>query len=117
MKEKLINKLIKWLKVDTNKISDGYHTFGDLYEHRIELWIALCNDNPMRCWKSKVHSDGSVWDGWFILGIEIEKGRQMTYHLPISYWNRIADNRELPKAPEYDGHTPEDVLNRMRLLL
>lgn len=26
----------------TGKTSDGYHTFDELYEHRITLWIALC---------------------------------------------------------------------------
>lgn len=40
MKEKIINWLIKTLRADTNKISDGYHTFDDLYEHRTELFIA-----------------------------------------------------------------------------
>lgn len=29
--------------VDTNQISDGYHTFGELYEHRIALFRALCS--------------------------------------------------------------------------
>lgn len=102
--------------------SDGYHTFGELYEHRIVLFITLCRTLDVleielgkgigRCWKSKYHSDGTSWDGWFIAGIDKEKGEQKTYHLPISYWNKL-DIQELDKAPEWDGHTPNDVINRL----
>ena len=112
-KEKFINWLIKVLKADTNKISDGYHTFEQLYEHRIELWMVICKDHT-ESWKSKKHSDGSVWDGWFILGIGTQKGKQMTYHLPIKYWKELGEVETLPKAPEYDGHTPQDVLRLLR---
>ncbi len=64
-------------------VSDGYHTFGELYDHRCALWIALCraevdlqnmardagaivgkDDAP---WRSKFHSDGSSFDGWFVV--------------------------------------------------
>lgn len=103
--------------------SDGYHTFDELYDHRITLFIALCrqlsnssyhdNDNcPI--WRSKVHSDGSVWDGWFILGIGKEKGRQITYHLPLDRWQDAYFARIEEKAPEWDGHTPQDVLDRLK---
>ena len=44
LKIDLINKLIKWLRVDTNKISDGYNTFEELYEHRCLLLINLCEE-------------------------------------------------------------------------
>ena len=27
---------------ERSKISDGYHTFGELYDHRITLYISLC---------------------------------------------------------------------------
>ncbi len=118
-----INTLIKDKDVDTNLISDGYHTFGELYEHRIVLFIALCNliaaSGPEYCnlfdtdvWKSKAHSDGSVWDGWFILGIGTLKDHQITYHLPISKWDECAFTI-LDRAPEWDGHTSADVLTRL----
>jgi len=117
MKEKIINLLIKVTNANTNKISDGYHTFEQLYEHRIRLFIALCQVNS-DSWCSAKHSDGSVWDGWFILGIGYKKGKQITYHLPIKYWNEVAGDKVkvLKKAPKCDGHTPEDVLNRLENL-
>ena len=120
-KEIFINWLIKVLKVDTNKISDGYHTFEQLYDHRIALWIAFCREVDWyvgftAVWKSKAHSDGSTWDGWFILGMEKEKGKQMTYHLPIKYWKECSQFKTLKKAPKWDGHTPEDVIKRLKSL-
>lgn len=119
--EELINIVIKDTKVNTNLISDGYHTFGELYEHRIALWIALCRvyselatHTGYEVWKTRVHSDNSVWEGWFILGITA-KGKQLTYHLPDSKWDEC-DFEPIEKAPEYDGHTPEDVLERIKNL-
>lgn len=107
-----INEAIKL--VDANHVSDGYHTFGELYEHRIVNYIALCKKNTDKVWMSKTHSDGSVWDDWFILGINKDKGEQITYHLPDRYWELCKEHFEdIVCAPEYDGHTSEDVLNRI----
>src|SRR4051812_9247234 len=78
-----VNRIAK--TVDTNLISDGYHTFGELYEHRIELFIALCRRNQDIAWKSLTHSDGSSIEGWFLMGLYETKGEQITYHLPMSY--------------------------------
>lgn len=117
--ENNINKRIKNPAIDTNLISDGYHTFGELYEHRIVLFIALCRFAVIdsMVWRSKLHSDGSSWDGWFILGINISEGNQITYHLPISKWEEtnFADDRD--KAPDFDGHTSNDVLERIKNLI
>ena len=102
-------------------ISDGYHTFDELYEHRIVLFIQLCswiksNGLGPYVWKSLLHSDGSKFDGWFVAGIGTLPGHQMTYHLPLSKWDECDDLTELPRAPEWDGHTPADVLERLRKL-
>ncbi len=124
MTEQQINELIKQEGIDTNLVSDGYHTFGELYDHRVQLFIALCNElqhnelllnQKSICWKSKKHSDGSVWEGWFIAGIHIAKGKQITYHLPIDKWDEL-EVTELDQAPEWDGHTPADVLERLKNL-
>jgi hypothetical protein len=111
-------------------ICDGYHTFDELYEHRITLFIALCrylsgmwqekyigaeNEETIpEIWRSKLHSDGSSFDGWFILGINKEKGEQITYHLPLSKWEDTDFAEPLEKAPEFDGHTSDDVLERIK---
>lgn len=129
--ESEINALIKDGVIDSNKISDGYHTFGELYEHRITLFIALCKWYNSRMgldstsgvmgryvWRSKKHSDGELAFGgnWFVLGINKERGEQITYHLPMDKWDECEFAKELKLAPEWDGHTSEDVLNRLKEL-
>lgn len=50
---------------EKENISDGYHTFKELYAHRIALYIALIHaiheqeyhPSIKPCWKSKLHSD------------------------------------------------------------
>lgn len=117
---------------------DGYHTFNELYEHRIQLWITLCEAinsmvsaakmyDPLEAarrgiiipvWRSKNHSDGEPSFGgeWFLLGIGKEKGRQITYHLPIDRWDETGFAETLDRAPEFDGHTSDDVINRLKSL-
>lgn len=108
---------------DTGKISDGYHTFDELYEHRMVLFIALCKmrtDYIVDCgkyayvWRSKLHSDGTMFDGWFIMGINKEKGKQITYHLPLSKWKETEFAETLKKAPEWDKHTSKEILQRIK---
>lgn len=128
-KEEAINVIIKEGGIDTNKISDGYHTFGELYEHRIELFIQVCKRwtalpgdyfvPPHReVWRSRFHSDGKLayGGGWFVLGIGISPGHQITYHLPDKYWERCNFAAVLELAPEFDGHTSNDVLQRLKNL-
>jgi hypothetical protein len=116
----------------TGETSDGYHTFNELYDHRITLFIALClfyvhnaetcadfdlrRDERRVVWRSKLHSDGTSFDGWFVLGIGRAPGTQITYHLPLERWNETDFAIELERAPEFDGHTSADVLARLKNL-
>jgi hypothetical protein len=99
---------------DTSQISDGYHTFAELYEHRHALFLALLRYHAQsnEVWKSRLHSDGSSFDGWFIVGSHFD-GKQVTYHLPESIWNRCTWIEELERSPLWDGHTSSDVVNRI----
>lgn len=105
---------------------DGYHTFEELYEHRVALFIALCRriwvghedtlgyeGSHYHVWRSALHSDGTMFDGWFIMGVSKLPGRQITYHLPMSQWGECSFADTLGRAPEWDGHTPADVLTRI----
>ena len=99
-------------------ISDGYHTFAELYEHRNALFIALCRSlkksKAAQIWRSEIHSDGSKMHNWFILGIGKEAGAQITYHLPITKWKDTGFAATLKKAPKWDGHTSSDVIERLK---
>ena len=106
------------------QVSDGYHTMDELYDHRIALYVALCKqicnqpygEGRYGVWRSKLHSDGSSFEGWFVLGIGKEAGRQITYHLPTHLWGDTYFAETLLKAPDFDGHNPNDVLNRLKEL-
>lgn len=96
-------------------VSDGYHTFGELYEHRYALFAALCASvGPRLSWKSKLHSDGKMFLDSFIAGIETPLG-MATYHMPLSWWDEF-HCKELERAPQWDGHTSKDVLKRLAAL-
>lgn len=121
---------------DLGKFSDGYHTFDELYEHRCLLfitlqkvllshWIEQKEKYPkVYPWYSLVHNDGEVWDGWFIVGVSIDKGKyqipeQITYHIPTKHLELVEKTGILclAKAPAWDGHTSEDVLDRLTWLI
>lgn len=111
--EKLFVRNIRAMTDNDNcgAVSDGDHTFSELYRHRAILTAALFNAHPEMCWKSKQHHDGSMYDGYFIVGVETMTG-QATYHYPLSYWG-VFHIKELNHAPEYDGHTPEQAIERI----
>ena len=98
--------------------SDGYHTFNDLYHHRAVLFGLACKMYADKAWKSKKHHDNTMYDGMFIVGIDTPYG-QVTYHYDVDpYWNTVfASVSELDNAPEWDGHTPQDVIERLEKLI
>ncbi len=92
--------------------SDGYHTFNELYHHRAVLFSVIVATFGERAWKSKLHADGTMYDGMFIVGIETPDG-QATYHYDIDpYWDLFRCT-ELERAPEWDGHTPNQAIERI----
>ena len=97
------------------EISDGSHSFDELYYHRMVLFAIICNTYKDKAWKSFKHEDDTMYDGYFIVGIETPKG-QYSYHYQIEYWDlfkvKIIDN-----APKWDGHKPEDVDRLFSLLI
>ena len=112
---------MKTITIATNlgKVSDGYHTFDELYEHRHALFLALlyllrAEGHRESCWMSKLHEDGTSMKGWFVAGAHLPTG-DVTYHLPIRLWKVAIKGGipVLPKAPPFDGHTSTDVIARL----
>ena len=96
----------------TGDTSDGYHTFNELYHHRAVLFSVIVKAFPDQAWKSRKHHDGSMYDGMFIVGIETPNG-QASYHYDINpYWDMF-QCKELEYAPEWDGHTPAQAIERI----
>ena len=101
------------IECDVGNVSDGYHTFNELYAHRCTLFSALMKCNKEISWKTLFHDDGSNFEGWFLAGMNLPSG-VVTYHLPINpFWDNLADIRCLDKGPVWDGHTSNDVITRI----
>jgi len=87
-------------------MSDGYHTFDELYDHRNLLFINLCLASPE---KAKIH----ICDNdWFLLFLETSKG-QISYHIPAKYVSLVADKIQVNHEYKWDGHTSQQVLERL----
>lgn len=107
--------LIEPQPIDGNT-SDGYHTFDELYHHRAVLFSVIVENFATRAWKSKLHADGTMYEGMFIVGIETPDG-QATYHYDVEpYWN-LFRCKEVDRAPEWDGHTPDQAIERIGKLV
>ena len=113
-----LNNLIQQEKREGNisvkEISDGHHTFGELYVNRLILFCTLCNCFPDLSWKSKKHFDNQndpMFEGDFIAGINTPEGIA-TYHFKLEYWDYF-DVSEIDNAPKYDDYNNEAVLDRI----
>lgn len=98
---------------ETDSVSDGHHTFGELYDHRRALTVALCRTLPS--WRSKAHhpEDEPMFEGgYFIVGIDLPTGT-ITYHYKLSHWDDFAHVPELEHAPKWDGAMPDDTVARL----
>lgn len=111
-------------------ISDGYHTISELYDHRRALTVALTkfielykmyfdSQGELRAFRSLRHKDGTMFDGYFIVGIGYYVDQvddfvsKITYHYDLIYWDQFDHCVTLERAPEYDGHTGQDVIERL----
>ena len=110
------------IKEDKGNISDGYHTFNELYEYRLlynaSMFNELAKQGLYDVHKSKLHSDGTIPFGdpnWFIVMAELPTG-QISNHYEMKDW-ALFQIPEKEKANVWDGHTPQDVANRIRKFL
>lgn len=115
----VVNRLIVRLKdnmgLNTKKVSDKYHTFGDLYKQRVYLFSVICNQNKDKAWKSKKHFDEEndpMFNGDFIVGIETPKGH-FSFHFKLEFWDMFSEIQELERAPKYDGYNQDEGLDRL----
>jgi hypothetical protein len=95
-------------------VSDEYHTFDELYDHRHALFIALMKSHPKISWRAKHPKEIQSFTGWFIAGMHLPTG-DISYHLPNNLWNTL-DNLGITtteRGPEWDLHQSSDVVIRL----
>lgn len=116
IEEKRIKAICEMAHIDDiGDLSDGYHTFNQLYYQRMMLFAALVKQNRDKAWKSLRHEDGELCfgGGWFIVGIDTPKG-SYTYHYEDNYFS-LFDCKELEVGKHWDGHTEKDVTRLLSL--
>lgn len=95
-------------------ISDGSHTFDELYYHRMMLFSVICNTYKEKAWKSHLHHDNTMYEDYFIVGITTDEG-DYSYHYHKDYWDMF-NVKELDRAPVWDGHQPKDITRLLSLI-
>jgi len=108
---------IDGVEIPTEEISDGYHTFKELYQYRRVYNAMLVNEYAKQglynTHKSTKHSDGEecFGGGYFVVQITLPTG-QVSNHYKLEHWDEFkCEVREV--ADEWDGHTPKEALSRM----
>ena len=102
--------------MDNSQVSIPLSYLNELYEHRNMLFCALMNAHRHISWWSPFHDDGTMFDGQFIGGIDLPSGT-ITYHMPVAYMKHLGCVPARTAAPKWDGHTPEDVIERIEAFL
>ena len=100
---------------DIDDVSDGYHTFRQLYYQRMMLFATIVKQNKDKAWKSLRHEDGELCfgGGWFIVGVDTPEG-SYTYHYEDNYYS-LFDCKELERGKHWDGHTEKDITRLLSL--
>ena len=100
---------------EIDDVSDGFHTFRQLYYQRMMLFAAIVKQNKDKAWKSLRHEDGELCfgGGWFIVGIDTPEGN-FTYHYEDNCFS-LFDCEELERGKHCDGHTEKDVTRLLSL--
>jgi hypothetical protein len=100
---------MKTFKIVNNDISDGYHTFGELYDHRCALYVLLCLRSPEQCtWRPD-------FEDWFVLYMDSPLG-QISYHVPNKMLCFIENKIKRDDNHVWDGHSSATVLQRLTAL-
>ena len=96
-------------------VSDGYHTFNQLYHQRAILFACIVMQNKDKAWKTRNHEDGApcFGGGWFLVTVDTPEG-SYGYHYEDRYWD-IFDCAELERAKPWDGYTEEQVTRLLSL--
>jgi hypothetical protein len=114
----VVDQWVDSLKI-TKDTSDGYHTFRDLYMHRMALTLGLATELSSRdennAWRSMYHhpDDAPMFEDSFIVGIVITPIKVITYHFNLKFWDLFSDIQTLEHAPKWDGAAPEDTVERL----
>ena len=129
----------KFVEIEAEQVGDQYHTMHELYQHRMALTIALFNywakqryglelfydmdtiakidgmTVPPIVMKSKLHHDGTMFEGGYFIVMAITTHGQISYHYDLKHWNKFKIP-EVERTPEWDGHGSLEVMQRLEMI-
>ena len=96
-------------------ITDGYHSFDDLYEHRNLLFLNLIVHMDYREEATAYYTEDPNMPGWILVVLETEKLGQISYHMQDGYDQFL---KHIPKIPwnelNWDSRSSLEVSLRLR---
>ena len=121
-------------------VSDGYHTFKDMYDIRLAYNVALFNtwgeitvssenypftgeDRPSLLPQYDVHKSWRHHDGqgcfgeekkWFIVSAYLPGVGLISNHYKAEHWDLFKIPEVRKALYEFDGHTTKDVIERLK---
>lgn len=115
------SEITHWLEkvTDNNDISDGYHTFRELYDFRkvynaalFNVWFTMGYYNVHKSFR---HYDGELCfgGGWFIVVAVLPTG-QISNHYELKDWDLFNIPAKDKALFPFDGHNSADVLERLK---
>lgn len=90
----------------------------ELYDFRLIYNCLLFNKwystNEFEVYKSRRHDDGELcFEGEYFIVVALLPSGQISNHYPIEYWD-LFKIKEYPLVKDsFDGHTSQDVLDRL----
>lgn len=119
--DKMLEAISKCGAGGAGRVSDGYHTFNELYLYRKLYNAALFNEwaksGLYEVHKSLRHSDGELCfgGGWFVVSATLPTGQVSNHYKDSDFHLFSVPERE--RAMEWDGHTPAIAADRIHSFL
>ena len=105
-----------------DKLNEQQDLIEELYDFRLTYNALLFNEwaenQKYEVYKSRRHNDGELcFDGeYFIVVAQLPTG-QVTNHYHIRHWDMFKINEYEKVNEDFDGHTPSDVITRLKQVI
>lgn len=118
MSPTFISHLITHLPAEKRElVSNGHHSFGELYDFRMVLTAAFFNslsaDAMHKTYKSQHHheSDTEMDEGWFVTGAVLH-GKPISFHYEMKLWD-LFHVATTESSPAYEPYTSAEAFERL----
>lgn len=110
----LVNGNTVTVECRTELVSDGYHSFKELYDQRLILSTVAFKYAQLRghkVWRALRHhgENGPCFGGgWFHVGVTTPDG-DYSYHYKLDDYSLFDFAEDVINSPEWDRHTANDI--------